>query len=95
VIRSMYTSSNLEGARQGQEGMIGDWIADALPWGFQLADVSAPVDVWVGQRDPGRSRLDAPELARRIPACSVHSDADAGHWLLMSHWQEIARRSVA
>jgi pimeloyl-ACP methyl ester carboxylesterase len=95
VIRSMYVASNLEGARQGQTGLISDWVAEALPWGFQLADISVPVDLWVGEQDPARAPLDAPELARRIPVCSVHSDPDAGHWLLMSHWQEIGRRSIS
>lgn len=95
AIRSMYVASNLEGARQGQAGMISDWVAEALPWGFRLADIGVPVDLWVGEQDPARAPLDAPEIARRIPACTVHSDPDAGHWLLMSHWPEIAGRSVS
>jgi pimeloyl-ACP methyl ester carboxylesterase len=48
-----------------------------------------PVDLWVGERDPGRAPLDAPELARRIPSCTVHVEPDAGHWLLVPRWAEI------
>jgi len=33
-----------------------------LPWGFWLADVGVPVDLWIGERDPGRAPLDAPEI---------------------------------
>ena len=72
VIRSNFATSNLEGARQGQAGLVADWIADALPWGFALGDISVPVDLWVGGRDPGRAPLDAPEIGRRIPRCSMH-----------------------
>lgn len=95
AIRSMCAASNLEGARQGQAGLVSDWIAEALPWGFRLADIGVPVDVWVGRQDPARAPLDAPEIARRIPVCSVHSDPDSGHWLLMSHWQAIVSRSAS
>ena len=94
AFRSNFANSNVEGARQGQAGLIGDWIADALPWGFRLADVDVPVDVWIGERDPGRAPLDAPEIARRLPSCTVHADPDAGHWLLISRWPEILERSL-
>jgi pimeloyl-ACP methyl ester carboxylesterase len=95
VVRSNLAASNLEGARQGQAGLVGDWVADALPWGFRLADIGVPVDLWVGERDPGRAPLDAPEIQRRIPSCSVHSDAQAGHWLVISHWASILEHCLS
>jgi pimeloyl-ACP methyl ester carboxylesterase len=88
-IRSNFVKSNLEAARQGQAGLVADWIAEALPWGFALADISTPVDIWVGERDPARAPLDAPQIARRIPRSSVHADPESGHWLLMTHWRQI------
>jgi pimeloyl-ACP methyl ester carboxylesterase len=95
AVRSNLTDSNLEGARQGQAGLIGDWVAEALPWGFRLADIGVPVDLWVGKRDPGRAPLDAPEIHCRIPSCSVHLEAEAGHWLLISHWAAILEHSLS
>ena len=92
--RANFTAANLEGARQGQAGLVSDWVADALPWGFRLADISVPVDVWIGEQDPGRAPLDAYEIARRIPSCTVHADPDAGHWLLISHWRDILEQSL-
>ena len=68
VVRANFVDSNLEGARQRQAGLVGDWVAEALPWGFDLADIGAHVDLWVGGLDPGRATLDAPELERRIPS---------------------------
>jgi pimeloyl-ACP methyl ester carboxylesterase len=95
LVRSNFAASNVEGARQGQAGLVADWVADALPWGFRLAEISVPVDLWIGQRDPGRAPLDAPEIARRIPSCAVHAAADAGHWLLISRWPDILARSLS
>ena len=55
-IRSNFVKSNLEAARQGQAGLVADWIADALPWSFALADISTPVDIWVGERNQHEHR---------------------------------------
>jgi pimeloyl-ACP methyl ester carboxylesterase len=95
IVRSNLADSNLEGVRQGQAGLIGDWVAEALPWGFRLADIGVPVDLWVGERDPGRAPLDASEIQRRISSCTLHAEADAGHWLLISHWADILERSLS
>ena len=95
AIRSNFATSNLEGARQGQAGLVADWVADALPWGFALGDISVPVDLWVGGRDPGRAPVDAPEIGRRIPRSSVHLVAESGHWLLMTHWPEIVAAGLS
>ena len=94
VTRSNLVASNLEGARQGQAGLIADWVAEAMPWGFGLADIAVHVDVWVGGLDPGRATLDAPEFERRIPSCSVHLDAGAGHWLI-SRWADIVEHAFS
>jgi pimeloyl-ACP methyl ester carboxylesterase len=94
VTRSNLVASNLEGARQGQAGLIADWVAEAMPWGFGLADITVHVDVWVGGLDPGRATLDAPELERRIPSCTVHLDAGAGHWLI-SRWADIVTNALS
>ena len=95
AVLSNLTDSNLEGSRQGQAGLIGDWIADALPWGFRLADVAVPVELWVGERDPGRAPMDASEICRSIPACTLHSDVEAGHWLVVSRWADIVESCLA
>jgi hypothetical protein len=94
VIQANLTASNLEGARQGQAGLIADWVAEAMPWGFSLADIAVHVDVWVGGLDPGRATLDAPELERRIPSCAVHLEASAGHWLI-SRWADIVTNALS
>lgn len=94
-VRANFAASNLEGARQGQAGLVSDWVADALPWGFRLSDIRIPVDLWIGERDPGRAPLDARDIERRIPSCAVHVDPDAGHWLLIPRWPEILENSLS
>jgi pimeloyl-ACP methyl ester carboxylesterase len=32
-------------------GLVGDWIAQSLPWGFTFADLKMPVVVWHGELD--------------------------------------------
>jgi pimeloyl-ACP methyl ester carboxylesterase len=95
AFRSTFADTNLEGALQGQAGLVCDWVADALPWGFRLADIGVPVDLWVGEQDSGRAPLDAAEIVRRIPSCTVHACEDEGHWLLIPRWPEILERSLA
>jgi pimeloyl-ACP methyl ester carboxylesterase len=95
VFRSNFADASVEGALQGQAGLICDWIAEALPWGFRLADIGVPVDLWLGEKDSGRAPLDAAEIARRIPSCAVHAYQDESHWLLIPLWPEILERSLA
>jgi pimeloyl-ACP methyl ester carboxylesterase len=95
IVRANLAASNVEGARQAQAGLIADWVADALPWGFRLADVGVPVDIWVGERDPGRAPLDAAAIRQRLPRAAVHADPTAGHWLVVSHWAQIVSRAMA
>ena len=95
AFRANFAESNVEGARQGQAGLVADWVADALPWGFRLADIDVPVTLWVGALDPGRAPRDAPEIARRIPSCTVHACEDEGHFVLIPRWLEIVERASA
>ena len=95
AFRLSFSESNVEGARQGQAGLIGDWVADALPWGFRLADIRVPVDLWVGEQDPGRAPRDAPEIARRIPSCTLHTVPDEAHFVLIPRWREIVEQALA
>jgi pimeloyl-ACP methyl ester carboxylesterase len=94
TVRANFAASNLEGARQGQAGLVTDWVADALSWGFRLADVRVPVDLWIGERDPGRAPVDARELEQRLPSAALHADAEWGHWLLIPRWTEIVAQSL-
>ena len=58
-------------------------------------DIDVPVTLWVGALDPGRAPRDAPEIARRIPSCTVHRCEDEGHFVLIPRWPEIVEQASA
>jgi pimeloyl-ACP methyl ester carboxylesterase len=71
----------------------GLWLAQELaylgrPWGFELAEVTAPVTLWWGERD----HVTPPELAhayaRDLPNAELKL-VDDTHQLLFSRWREI------
>jgi pimeloyl-ACP methyl ester carboxylesterase len=71
----------------------GLWLARELaylgrPWGFELADIHAPVTLWWGERD----RVTPPSIAhdyRRLLPDSELRLVDDTHQLLFSRWREI------
>ena len=50
-VRQALTQMFREGARRGVGGLVGDWIAQSLPWGFAFAELKLPVAVWHGELD--------------------------------------------
>jgi pimeloyl-ACP methyl ester carboxylesterase len=68
-----------DGWTRGDEGWWADWSAFLRPWGFDPADVAAPVRLWHGERDtrcpPAHSRW----LAGRIPDVTAHFPATQDH----------------
>lgn len=71
----------------------GAWLAQELaylsrPWGFELADVRAPVTVWWGSRDVVTQPPIADAYVERLPNATLRI-VDDGHQLLFSRWREI------
>lgn len=61
-----------DGWTHGDDGWWDDWSAFLHPWGFEFADITAPVCLWHGLRDtrcpPAHSRW----LATQIPHVTTH-----------------------
>jgi pimeloyl-ACP methyl ester carboxylesterase len=71
------------------DGMVEEYRAWALPWGFGPEEINTPVSVWQGGQDhliPGRWAV---ELASRIPDARLHVLPEEGHMLAYNHFQEI------
>jgi pimeloyl-ACP methyl ester carboxylesterase len=71
----------------------GLWLAHELaylarPWGFDLADVRAPVTLWWGRRDTVCPPPIADAFAARLPSAELRL-VDDTHQLLFSRWREI------
>jgi pimeloyl-ACP methyl ester carboxylesterase len=78
-----------EAFRQGTSGFRDDWIATIRPWGFRLADVDRPVDVWWGDADQLTDRRHTLALAAGIRSARLTIVEGAGHSVLAAEWPAI------
>ncbi len=83
-----YTRGRVESFRAG-----GLWLARELaylgrPWGFELADVRAPVVLWWGESDTVCPPAIAHAYRERLPDAELHLVAGT-HQLLFARWREI------
>ena len=59
------------------------------PWGFDLAEVTSPVQLWHGGADNRAPISAARFVADRLPDGRLTEIADAGHLLLFQYWRDI------
>ncbi len=83
-----YARGRVESFRAG-----GLWLARELaylgrPWGFELADVRAPVALWWGERDTVCPPPIARIFAARLPDATLHLTDDT-HQILFPRWREL------
>jgi len=71
--------------QQGTRGVAWDWKLEALPWGFALAEIKIPVDVWHGESDTLVPLANGKYLAQAIPNCQAHYVPGEGHMSLLSN----------
>jgi pimeloyl-ACP methyl ester carboxylesterase len=88
-VRDALTQMWREGARQGVGGLVDDWIALSLPWGFTFADVRVPVSVWQGELDHLVGPAHAHYFSAVLPNATLVLYPQDGHLLLLQHWGEI------
>jgi len=72
-----------EGLRPGGEGWWDDGCAHLGPWGFELDDVSVPVQLWHGRHDQFVPFQHGQWLAQRIPGVDAHLTETDGHLTLL------------
>jgi pimeloyl-ACP methyl ester carboxylesterase len=77
-----------ESARQGGGAMAEDLRQYLRPWGFDLADVRGPVQIWHGLDDPKVPIELARGLADQVPHATTHF-LPGGHFLAFEHMGEI------
>lgn len=88
VTDEAYARGRVESFRAG-----GLWLARELaylgrPWGFELADVRAPVTMWWGERDTVCPPSIAEAFRERLPQTTLHLTRDT-HQILFPRWREI------
>jgi pimeloyl-ACP methyl ester carboxylesterase len=87
--RDALTQMFREGARQGVAGLVGDWIAQSLPWGFAFADLKPPVVVRHGELDHLVRPAQAHYLSAVLPNATLVLYPQDGHLLLLQHWEDL------
>jgi pimeloyl-ACP methyl ester carboxylesterase len=74
-----------ESMRQGSAGCLQDYRVFGAPWGFDLSEVTAPVDIWEG----GEDHTGPPEyrdlLLRHLPGAQLSVVPGEGHLSLLQH----------
>lgn len=63
----------------GFDGAVHEWRLYTRPWGFDLADVEAPVRLWYGDQDGMAPAAMGRELARRLPRSMLTVLEDRAH----------------
>lgn len=88
-LRGTMIQNSEELFRQGGRGMYDEALVLARPWGFQLSEISAPVDIWHGMQDKTVPIAMARHLAASIPGAKLRMFPDEGHHLLYRQWPRI------
>ena len=71
-----------EALRRGVDGWVEDDFVFVKPWGFELDEISVPVQVWHGAQDQFVPVAHGRWLAERIPGAEEHVYAEDGHLTL-------------
>jgi pimeloyl-ACP methyl ester carboxylesterase len=74
-----------EGLANGAAGYRDDSLSDAMPWGFDLASIRVPTQVWHGAHDRFVPFAHGRWLAAHIPNVDAHLLQDEGHLTLYEH----------
>ena len=90
-----YARGRVESFRHG-----GLWLARELaylgrPWGFDLADVRAPVTLWWGKSDSVCPPVDRRGVRGAAAARRSSTSSTATHQLLFSRWRDIVASAAA
>jgi pimeloyl-ACP methyl ester carboxylesterase len=71
-----------EALRSGVDGWVEDDFVFVNPWGFELEEISLPVQVWHGSQDQFVPVAHGRWLAKRIPGAEEHVYDEDGHLTL-------------
>lgn len=82
-------------AARSPAGIVEEYRAWALPWGFALEDIATLVDVWQGTEDHLVPMEWARRMAQSLPSAELHVVAGAGHFLLVDHAEDVLNTLLA
>ena len=74
-----------EGMKNSEEGMRDDSLAMVKPWGFELSEIRAPVQIWHGGQDRYVPVAHGVWLAAHIPHAEAHIEPGEGAGSILLH----------
>lgn len=96
TVRSTISTSLREAVRQGADGVLHEMGLYTQPWGFDLADITLPIQLWHGTADETVPILHGRTLAKMIPECELRSIDGEGHFSLpIDHMEQIQQQLIA
>ncbi len=72
-------ASEREGQREGLAGGRDDTLAELAPWGFELAGIRVPLQIWHGRHDRFVPFAHGEWLAAHLPRAEAHLESEEGH----------------
>ena len=78
-VREVLRASTREMFAQGVSGWVDDDIAFIAPWGFDVSEITVPVEIRYGEGDVLVPAAHGRWLARHVPGASVTVQQDHGH----------------
>ncbi len=94
AMHAMRVASLEEAFSQAEAGIYPDAVVLAHAWGFDPGLITTPVRIWHGEADT----IVNVGFGRQLSAAVRHSTsvftADAGHYLMYTHWQQILEAIV-
>ncbi|WP_017597303.1 alpha/beta fold hydrolase [Nocardiopsis lucentensis] len=89
AFEAAYLAALGEGFARGGDGYARDTVLAMGRWPFDLAAVTAPVDLWYGAQDTVHSPDNGATLASRIPGAERHVVPGVGGAVLWTHAERI------
>jgi len=83
-----------EALRQGARATVWENVLCAQPWGFSLASVASPVQLWHGERDHVCPLHHAEYVASALPHATL-TLRRGGHFLVLRYAEEALRALIA
>jgi pimeloyl-ACP methyl ester carboxylesterase len=78
-----------QSCRPGATGVVDDYAALGRPWGFDVEQISVPVQCWHATSDEIVPLRHTDELVRRIPGARLSRWDDEGHLAVVDHVGEV------
>ncbi|GGF40133.1 alpha/beta fold hydrolase [Subtercola lobariae] len=82
-------------AARDAAGAVDEYAAFVAPWGFELEQVTVPVDVYQGDDDTLIPAQWARTMVSRLPSAVLHSYPGEGHFIAVTRRAEVLRGLVA